>query len=71
MRTSENPPPFPGPKHRGGRSWWSEDTNPTAHITEQLLAFFFLKVDESSSERLGRWRRRLDRRRLGLDLAIG
>lgn len=38
---------------------------------EQLLAFSFLKVEEMSSERLGRWRSRLERLRTGLFGGIG
>lgn len=41
------------------------------HITEQLLAFSFLKVEESKSDLLGRWRSLLERRRVGLDLGSG
>lgn len=36
------------------------------HMTEQLFAFSFLKVEEMSSERLGRCRSRLERLRGGL-----
>lgn len=39
---------------------------PSLHMTEQLLAFSFLKAEEMSSERVGRCRRRLERPRGGL-----
>lgn len=35
-------------------------------MTEQLFAFSFLKVEEMSSERLGRCSKRLERLRAGL-----
>ena len=44
---------------------------PPLHMTEQLLAFSFLKAEEMSSERVGRWRRRLERPRGGLWVGCG
>lgn len=41
------------------------------HMTEQLLVFSFLKVEESKSDLLGRWRSLLERRRVGLGLGRG
>lgn len=40
----------------------------STHMTEQLLVFSFLKVEESKSVLLGRWRSLLERRRVGLFL---
>lgn len=40
-------------------------------MTEQLLAFSFLKVEESKSDLLGRWRSLLERRRVGLVFGRG
>ena len=40
-------------------------------MTEQLLAFSFLKLEVSRSDLLGRWSSLLERRRVGLDLGRG
>lgn len=40
-------------------------------MMEQLLALSLLKVEESNSDLLGRWRSLLERRRVGLGLDEG
>lgn len=59
--------PLPVPlQPQGGSGRLAPLSNPQLHIMEQLLAFSFLKVEEMSSERLGRWSSRLERLRTGL-----
>lgn len=59
--------PLPRASSTQGRKWEVDSPlQPPLHIMEQLLAFSFLKVEEMSSERLGRWSSRLERLRTGL-----
>lgn len=65
-------PPSPCASATQGRKWEVvSPLQPPLHIMEQLLAFSFLKVEEMSSERLGRWSSRLERLRTGLFGGIG
>lgn len=67
------PPPLP--RHQRGWGWESHVRTVTQevsnHMTEQLLAFSFLKLEESKSDLLGRCRSLLERRRVGLGFGRG
>lgn len=67
---NRNPPPSPDQSAGNGVAFVM-GVKFSIHITEQLLAFSFLKVEERSSDLLGRCSRRLDSRRVGLGLASG
>lgn len=62
--------PTPLPQDQRGRGAWGNtitvNGESSTHMTEQLLVFSFLKVEESKSDLLGRWRSLLERRRVGL-----
>lgn len=65
-------PPSPRPKTaRGTGVVGVMVASSSTHMTEQLLAFSFLKVEVSRSDLLGRCRSLLERRRVGLLLASG
>lgn len=68
-------PPFPKTKEAGAGGCVMCETLKTreasTHMTEQLLAFSFLKVEVSRSDLLGRCRSLLERRRVGLGLGTG
>lgn len=67
-----SPPPSPRASATRGRGWEAvSPLQPPLHIMEQLLAFSFLKVEEMSSERLGRWSSRLEKLRAGLFGGVG
>lgn len=67
------PPPLPRDQRRRGCGFNVRTVTQevSTHITEQLLAFSFLKVVEIKSDLLGRWRSLLERRRVGLGLGRG